>query len=86
MMLGKGHLKHYAPELGQFDNGNETNTLYARNGAAIYIFSYSCLTQKNSLYGDSIAPFVMEPNESIDINVPWDLELCEWVLGNIAPS
>jgi CMP-N,N'-diacetyllegionaminic acid synthase len=62
-------------------------TFYARNGAAIYAFSYECLMKKNSIYGDKILPYFMTPEESIDIDSPWDLEICEFFLqkraGNI---
>ena len=53
---------------------------YGRNGAAIYAFTYDCLMHKNSLYGDSILPYEMDRRDSIDIDDPFDLEICECIL------
>jgi CMP-N-acetylneuraminic acid synthetase len=55
-------------------------TFYGRNGAAIYAFSYGCLMQKNSLYGDTILPFEMRKEDSIDIDDAFDLKICEFLL------
>ena len=52
---------------------------FARNGCFNSICSYHCLTQKNSLYGDSIAPYLMAPEASVDIddNSSWQFaEYC----------
>ena len=54
-------------------------TFYGRNGAAIYAFTYDCLMTKNSLYGDTILPYVMSREDSIDIDTPLDVELCEFM-------
>ena len=53
---------------------------YGRNGAAIYAFTYHCLMSKNSLYGDTILHFEMKKDESIDIDDPFDLQICECIL------
>jgi len=50
---------------------------YARNGAAIYIFSYDCLINKNSIYGDSIIPYYMSKEDSFDIDDEIDWFICE---------
>jgi N-acylneuraminate cytidylyltransferase/CMP-N,N'-diacetyllegionaminic acid synthase len=66
---------------------NETRNLrqlkpqfFARNGAAIYAFTYECLIRKKSIYGDKIIGFEMSREESIDIDDLFDLKICELVL------
>jgi CMP-N-acetylneuraminic acid synthetase len=54
---------------------------YARNGAAIYAFRYDCLMIKNSLYGDSTLAFLMDKQESVDIDDLFDVKLCEFLLS-----
>jgi len=56
-------------------------TYFARNGAAIYLFSYECLMEKESLYGDSVTPFIMSFEDSVDIDNEADLELASWLLS-----
>jgi len=53
---------------------------YARNGAAIYAFSRQCLLEKKSIYGDKILGYEMDRQSSVDIDDPFDLEMCEWLL------
>jgi len=80
MVVQNGYL---TPYLGGSEMSTSVTTsmnLYARNGAAIYIFSHECLITKNSLFGDTTIPFEMTPDESIDINEPWDLQLCESIM------
>ncbi len=55
---------------------------YARNGAAIYAFTYNCLMNKHSIYGDKILPYLMEKESSIDVDDLFDLKLCEWILSS----
>lgn len=52
---------------------------YSRNGA-IYLFSYDCLMNKNSLYGEKILPFIMLKENSVDIDDDFDFEICEYLL------
>ena len=54
--------------------------VYARNGPAVVAVRRSVLFDKNSLYGEDTRPIVMSPQESIDIDGPWDLELVEFLL------
>ena len=54
---------------------------YARNGAAIYICTYNCLMNKNSLYGDTTIPYFMKKEESIDIDDEWDWQVVKYILG-----
>ena len=53
---------------------------YARNGPAILAFSYDCIMNKKSMYGDKILPYFMKREESIDIDEEYDLEMAEFFL------
>jgi len=53
---------------------------YARNGAAIYAFTYNCLIKKNSIYGEKILPYFMRKEESIDIDDAIDLIIAEAII------
>lgn len=52
----------------------------ARNGAAIYVFRRSCLIDKGSIYGDKTIPYHMSHEESVDIDTPFDLKICDMLL------
>jgi len=56
---------------------------YARNGAAIYAFTYNCLMEKHSLFGEKILPYLMEKDCSIDVDDLFDLKLCELILSSM---
>jgi CMP-N-acetylneuraminic acid synthetase len=53
---------------------------YARNGAAIYICTYQCLMQKNSLYGDKIMPFFMSKETSFDLDDEIDWKIAQYFI------
>ena len=66
-----------------FNNKNNRQSkpkYFGRNGAAIYITTYDCLMNKNSLYGDKIIPYLMSKETSIDIDELIDFEICEYFL------
>jgi len=52
----------------------------ARNGAAIYAFRRECLLQKKSIFGDRILAYQMSPEESIDVDSPLELKICNMLL------
>ena len=54
--------------------------LYARNGPAVLAVRASVL-KEGSLYGTRTWPLVMSPEDSVDIDTPWDLRLVESVLS-----
>jgi CMP-N,N'-diacetyllegionaminic acid synthase len=80
MKLEDDFLKPFLP----FDERDNLRQLkprfYARNGAAIYAFTYQCLVYKNSLYGNKILPYYMGKEESIDIDDMIDVLLAECLL------
>ncbi len=57
-------------------------TYYARNGPAILIVRTNVLLEKRSLYGSRIAAYEMRREDSIDIDDPFDLQMCEWILAS----
>lgn len=70
----------------EFDEKKNSRQLkpkyFARNGAAIYAFTYDCLMNKNSIYGDKILPYFMKKEESIDIDEKIDLLFSETIIRN----
>jgi CMP-N-acetylneuraminic acid synthetase len=54
--------------------------VFARNGPAVLAVRTATL-DAGSLYGADSRALVMEPRESIDIDVPWDLELAALALA-----
>jgi len=61
----------------------ERDRTYSFNGA-IYLFKTSLLFSKNpNFYGDVTVPYVMKPEESVNINVPADWEAAKRAIGKI---
>ena len=54
---------------------------FARNGAAIYLVKTDVLLKDESLFGKKIVPLEMSREESIDIDEPFDLEICTFFLS-----
>ncbi|MGE3274296.1 MAG: acylneuraminate cytidylyltransferase family protein [Vicinamibacterales bacterium] len=54
--------------------------VFARNGPAVLALRPAVLVT-GSLYGGVTRGFVMRPEDSVDIDTPWDLELAGWLLG-----
>ena len=54
--------------------------VFARNGAAVYAIRYNTLMKKNSLFGKSTLPLVMDINESIDIDTKEDIEIAQMLM------
>jgi CMP-N-acetylneuraminic acid synthetase len=59
--------------------------LYARNGPAVLAVRVAQL-ERGSFYGGDTRGLVMTPEESIDIDGPWDLELLEFILSRRTAS
>lgn len=54
--------------------------LFARNGPAVLAVRVSVL-ERGSLYGDDVRPLLMAPEESVDIDTPFDVDLVELLLA-----
>jgi len=77
MKLQNGYLKPFLKYNENMNLRQKKPIFYARNGAAIYAFTYNCLMKKNSIYGDKILPYFMKKEESIDIDDKFDLKIAE---------
>jgi CMP-N-acetylneuraminic acid synthetase len=56
---------------------------YARNGPSVLVCSPDII-KKGSLYGDRCFPYLMSPEDSLDIDYPNDLVIAENILKNRA--
>ena len=87
---------HFIPDALMVENGDYIKHMYtnnenfsirqkkpryiARNGAAIYAFTYDCINSKKSIYGDKIIPYYMQKLYSYDIDDELDLEICHHII------
>jgi len=55
--------------------------VFARNGPAVLAVRTGTI-DRGSLYGDDCLPFLMQPEDSLDIDSPSDLSLVEYVLSH----
>jgi CMP-N,N'-diacetyllegionaminic acid synthase len=60
---------------------NDLPKVLARNGPAILICSSKVILEKKQLYGEKTLPYLMQMDESVDIDYPQDLDLAEFYLG-----
>ena len=54
--------------------------LFARNGPAV-LAVHTRVIEGGSLYGDESWPLLMTPEDSLDIDTPWDLRLAESIIA-----
>jgi len=80
--LVDGYLADFWQEPVDFDRLTRQAhpVLYARNGAAVYATRTRVLLEKNSIFGDRCLPYVMEHEDSVDIDTPFDLFIAECLL------
>ena len=83
MELEGEYLSPHLPMNENFNLRQLKPRFYARNGAAIYAFTYSCLRDKQSIYGEKIIPYLMAKDCSIDVDDFFDLKLCELILSSV---
>jgi CMP-N-acetylneuraminic acid synthetase len=78
MRLDKGLLKPFLD--GQTATRRQDKPpVYARNGPAV-LAVHARVIEAGSLYGSETWPLIMKPEESIDVDTPWDLKLVEYSL------
>lgn len=87
---GDGSLESYTDERDAKDkSGAGDDACYGRNGPAILVTRPDVI-RAGKLYGDPTLPYVMAPEDSVDIDEPFDLWLAGAVLrrrlGVSAPS
>jgi CMP-N,N'-diacetyllegionaminic acid synthase len=61
------------------DRRQDLDAVYALNGA-IYLARREHLVRHRSFYATRTHAFVMPQERSIDVDTPWDLELCDLIL------
>ena len=79
MRLDEGLLKPFL-ETSVPTRRQDKPRLYARNGPAV-LAVHTRVIENGSLYGDESWPLIMTPEDSLDIDTPWDLRLAESVLA-----
>ncbi|MBI5522733.1 MAG: acylneuraminate cytidylyltransferase family protein [Desulfarculus sp.] len=81
MLLKDGCLKPFLPELAQLLRRQDKPEVFARNGPAVLACARAVVMDEGRLYGSRTLPLIMAPEDSFDIDTPFDLELVEWLLG-----
>lgn len=79
------YLKHFLDFQESNNLRQKKPKFYARNGPAILAFTYDCLVNKKSMYGDKILPYFMKREESIDIDEEFDLKIAEYIMKQQRP-
>ena len=79
-MDDSGALKFYQEDGEKYTIRQALPHLYARNGAAIYAVYTDVYRKTGSLYGTRCLPYVMEEEDSVDIDKPFDLFLADCIL------
>jgi len=82
MRLRDGRLEDFWREPTPFDPFCRQNlpVLYARNGPAVLATRVKVMIERQSFYGQTIVPYIMTEEESVDIDTFFDLRLAEWLI------
>jgi len=83
MRLEDGRLSHFWQGPLPFDRFRRQSVpvLYARNGPAVLITRVSVLQERRSFYGEHVAPYLMNEQDSVDIDTPLDLQIAGSLLA-----
>lgn len=81
MLLKDGCLQPFLPELAHLLRRQDKPEVFARNGPAVLACTRAVIMEQGRLYGQRTLPLIMTPEESFDIDTPFDLELVEWLLA-----
>lgn len=79
-MSENGRLTHYH-EGSMILRRQDKPVVYARNGPAVIAMRRATILEKKSLYGDDSRWILMRPEDSLDIDTPFDLELLQCILA-----
>jgi CMP-N-acetylneuraminic acid synthetase len=82
MRLEHGLLQPYLAQEAQPLRRQDKPELWARNGPAVLAAIRATLMDLGLIYGPRTLPLVMTPEDSLDIDTPFDLALVEWVLAH----
>lgn len=81
LRLTDGVLRPFLPQgAGPLRRQDKPRAL-ARNGPAVLVASRATILEQGVLYGPRTLPLVMSPQDSVDVDDAFDLELCEWLLA-----
>lgn len=81
MQINKeGYLEFFLKEGQKFTSRQEKPKFYARNGAAIYAVTVDAFLETGSLYGTRCIPYVMEAEDSVDIDSMLDVYVLKGML------
>jgi CMP-N-acetylneuraminic acid synthetase len=80
MRIVEGRLEPYIPQDKLILRRQDKPKVYARNGAAVYAIRYETVMIQNSLFGDDCRPYMMGPQESVDIDAISDLQYAAYLL------
>ncbi len=82
MRLHNGWLHDFWREPVPFDRFRRQNlpVLYARNGPAVLATKAAVMFECKSFYGQRVIPYLMDEQESVDVDTPFDLRLAEWLI------
>lgn len=72
-----GYLEFFLPEGQKYTSRQEKPKFYARNGAAIYAVKTDIYYETGSLYGTKCIPYIMKPEDSVDIDCMLDIFIAE---------
>lgn len=75
-----GRLEPYISQEKLILRRQDKPKVYARNGAAVYAIRYETLMSRGSLFGDDCRPYIMGPEESVDIDTAADLQYASYLL------
>jgi CMP-N-acetylneuraminic acid synthetase len=83
MELDDGKLREFWTGQTTFDRYRRQDmpVLYARNGPAVLVSRTSVLFDRESFYGPTTVPYVMEEQDSVDIDTSYDLRIAEYLLS-----
>lgn len=81
LRLKGGCLAPFLPEMAHLLRRQDKPEVYARNGPAVLACTRAVIMEQGRLYGQRTLPLIMAPEESFDIDTPFDLELVQWLLG-----
>jgi CMP-N-acetylneuraminic acid synthetase len=79
MRIEDGWLKPFL-DVPPVTRRQEKPRVFARNGPAVLVVRAG-VVKDGSLYGERSWPLGMSPEDSLDIDTPWDLKLVESVLA-----
>ena len=87
MRIESGRLVPYLEGQGaRIQRRQDKPVVYARNGPAVLASRFETLMEKNDLYGSDCRPYLMSPEDSVDIDGPFELAIVEALISSRGSS